>query len=102
MATQEVTWTTSICLECKRVLPSDVVLCVPTVVTENESGFLDAQLVSASSSCNVNCGTFNTYTFEYDDADLANPDELLTSSEINNAFCKNCFTDWIEWLISEA
>lgn len=83
--------------------PVDAVLCVPSVRTASGNPFIDATLtaINCSGNCGCTCPS-NSYEFEYDDAQLLDPDEELTSAEVSNFFCKDCFTAWIEALIEAA
>lgn len=96
MTTQSASYCTTKKLDCCPITP--VILCVPAVLLADGSGFLEASLTAVSSS-NTSCGgqCYYTYTFEYDDADLANPATPLLPTEISGVICTGCLTNWIEY-----
>lgn len=96
MTTQQVTYCTLKKLYCCPI--QEVILCVPTVVTANESGFMDATMIAVTNT--TVCGQCKyTYTFEYDDEQLANPATPLVGAEISGVICKDCLIDWIIWYV---
>ena len=99
MASQVVTYCTTTPLECETCLPSDVVLCVPHVLTEDGFGFIEAALTELKKD--THCGVCRrTYTFEYDDAQLADPNIPLLSCEISNVFCKGCEFNYLSHIVN--
>lgn len=94
MTTQSVTYCTRIKLDCCPI--TEVVLCVPTVVTVSGLGFIDASLTVFEVS-GLSCSNSSyQYTFEYDDAQLISPGTPLTGVEISGVICSDCLTRWIE------
>lgn len=84
-------------LPCETCLPSDIILCVPYVITADELGFIEATLISFSKS-NSCAGCVRTYNIEYDDTQLADSSVPLISCEVSGFFCKDCRTNWLEAL----
>lgn len=110
MTTKTVTQCTTQCIPCDRCFPTDVILCVPNVLTAPHTclpdpsdedqitaySYIEATLINAE-NIGVTCGAKSKrYTFEYDDAQLLDPNTDLMGSEISGVICKNCLTTWVE------
>lgn len=101
MATKTVTWCTSEKLACIGMQAKGVFVCLQDAALINggfvdgeiQCGFLDALICGIFT--NSNCPTIYTYTFSYDDTQLADPLRLILSTDIVGAFCKDCMTDWV-------
>ncbi len=101
MATKTVTWCTSEKLACIGMQAKGVFVCLQDAALINggfvdgeiQCGFLDALICGIFT--NSNCPTVYTYTFSYDDTQLADPLRLILSTDIVGAFCKDCMTDWV-------
>lgn len=94
MTTQTVTF----CVPCKLpcTAPAEVTLCVDAALTASGKSSLDATIALVAPT-QGNCGPYSCqYTFSYDDTELADPDTLLLSSQIDGVFCKDCLTSWVE------
>lgn len=99
MATKCVDYYSRIKLNCGDCVPASAILCVPPEILEPTDaaatdGFLNATVTFASFGVESCGGTLYHYRFEYDDADLIEGVTLLTS-QINGAFCSDCFVEWI-------
>lgn len=94
MTTQTVTFCTTSCINCGNGY-SDAILCVPIARTSNASGFIIATFSGAGAKGNC-CQSVNCYTFIYDDTQLNDASTPLTQAEVNSAFCKDCYTLYIE------
>lgn len=101
MANKTVTWCSTELLECIGVSSAGVIVCLQdaalvangTVVDDVQCAFLDAIICAVFQSSF--CPNKYTYTFQYDDEQLADPDRVILTGDITGAFCKNCLTDWI-------
>lgn len=101
MATKTVIWCSNTVLSCVGMAEKGVVICLQdaalvvggTVVDDVECAFLEALICSVFQ--NQSCPTKFTYTFSYDDEQLADPLRLILPTDITGAFCKNCLTDWV-------
>jgi len=107
MTTQQVSFTTKTCLECRDINNPSVIICVPSNIVAQHAcppggttpetdftwGYIQATLVAFKnlSSCNE---CFFNYTFQYDDTQLV-PDAQLTSGDIMGVFCLDCLAQYV-------
>lgn len=85
-------------LECQ--CDVEIIVCVDDTLTASGAPFLEATLVTTTTTVNACLETVYEYQIEYDEADLADPTHILRASEINGILCKGCLTTYIEYLIS--
>lgn len=101
MAIKTVNWCTSELLPCIGLQSAGVIVCVDpasilvdgTVTDGVQCGFLSALICGMIT--NRSCPSIYTYTFSYDDDQLADPARLVLTTDIVGAFCKDCLTNWI-------
>lgn len=101
MATKTVNWCTSELLPCIGLQSPGVIICIDpanilidgSVKDGIQCGFIDALICGMIT--NRSCPALYTYTFSYDDEQLADPARLIQTADIRAAFCKDCLTDWL-------
>lgn len=98
MATKCITYYTNNRLNCPDCFPTDAILCLPSELLVSGKHTIEASLVYSQTQAQICNGPFFQYTFEYDDT-LLIEDTVLRSENILGAFCKDCFTTWVEDLL---
>lgn len=95
-----VVWRSTQALECVCTLNAPLVLCLSSSLTASGAPFVQGTLSSYVCSGDI-CGK-QTYSYyvSYDSSLLADPSYSLTSADITGGFCKNCLTDYIEYLVA--
>lgn len=97
MTTQNVTYRSSVPYSCRCEEDADVVICVDSTLTASGAPYIEGVLASFAETADVCGNTTFAYYLEYDDADLATPSVLLTSTQVEGLVCKGCLTSFIEW-----
>lgn len=107
MTTQQVSFTTKICLECREYTNPSVILCVPsdivaqhtcptggtTPLTDYPYSYIEATLVSFKNL--GSCGEcFFNYVFQYDDTQLTEGAQLH-SGDVLGVFCLDCLAQYV-------
>lgn len=113
MTTQQVSFTTKICLECKEITNPSVILCVssnlvaqhlcPEGGTTPETDFVWSYIEGILTASKVlgGCGScFFNYTFQYDDDQLIE-DAQLTSGDIFGVFCLDCLAQYVQDVVGD-
>ncbi len=85
-------------LECQ--CDAEIIVCVDETLTAAGAPFLEATLVTTTTSVNSCLQTVYEYHIEYDENDLADPATLLMSTNINGIICRGCLTTYIDYLFS--
>lgn len=106
---QSVLWTTCQRLSCSGATSPTVVLCLadtgividpfcPDSETRETFPYttIEATLVKSWRDGSCGCNPQFRYLFQYDEADLVDPDTLLVTADITGVFCKGCLTTWVE------
>lgn len=100
MASQTVIYETRKRLGCSPC-NSDVILCVDTALTANESGLVIGNLYRLTEGQN-DCRGNPVYQhwIQYDGDQLEDPTTPLTNCDIESAFCAGCLKKYIDWQVS--
>jgi len=110
---KSVLWSSCSKLSCASSSSPSVILCLsdtglvqsPACPDETPESFafttIEATLTKFWRDNNGSCNASYRYLFQYDENDLVDPETPLTTAQIVGAFCKGCFTTWIEEAVGD-
>lgn len=85
-------------LECQ--CDAEIIVCVDDSLTASGAPFLEATLVTTTTTVNSCLETVYEYQIEYDENDLDDPTYILRASDIGGIICRGCLTTYIDYLFS--
>lgn len=96
MTVKTLTYTSCINSCCNKILPADIIICVPSTYTLDGSHHIDGQITAVRG--NYCCGKVYEQTISYDDTQLAEG-KCLTASVITGIVCKDCITQYLNDIV---
>ena len=79
---------------------SEVIFCVDDALTASGAPYLTGTIAAVDAVFDGAGRTYYQYTFTFLDGLLADPNYTLLSCDVTGAFCKNCLTEYIDYLVS--